>query len=170
MYRGNDDPQDSTPAGNEERSGSFTPFAAIFFIPLAFSVFLVFFLIFHIFVKCFLSHQPRQHGHQAQQPERRLDPTAMAFLPTFVFKEWDDHNPEDPTECAVCLSMLEPEDMAGLLPNCNHIFHAECIEKWLISSQSTCPICRAQVTPHPLVPMPPEPPAQARLPCAELLV
>ncbi|GAB4855088.1 hypothetical protein Ancab_023671 [Ancistrocladus abbreviatus] len=169
MYRGNDDPQDSTP-GNEYRSARSTPLVAIFSALLAFSVFLIFLIILHIYVKCCLSHQPRQHGHQAQQPERRLDSTAMAFLPTFIFKEWDDRNQEDPTECAVCLSTLEQEDMARLLPNCNHIFHAECIEKWLISSQSTCPICRTQVTPHDLVPMPPEPPAQAQLPCADLLV
>ncbi|GAB4855099.1 hypothetical protein Ancab_023682 [Ancistrocladus abbreviatus] len=115
MYRGNDDPQDSTPV-NEYRSGSFTPLVTIFSALLAVS---------------------------AQQPERRLDPKAMAFLPAFVFKEWGDRNQEDPTECAVCLSMLEQEDTARLLPNCNHIFHAECIQKWIISSQSTCPICRA---------------------------
>ncbi|GAB4855111.1 hypothetical protein Ancab_023694 [Ancistrocladus abbreviatus] len=147
MQGGNDDCQ----CGGDCTSGSFNPLVAVYFKVLAFLVFgHLLLVIFYTCARCFLSRRPRQHGHQAQRPERGLDPTAMAFLPTFVFKEWGDCNQEDPTKCAVCLSMLEQEDMARLLPNCNHIFHAQCIEDWLIRSQSTCPICRAQVTPHHL--------------------
>ncbi|GAB4855097.1 hypothetical protein Ancab_023680 [Ancistrocladus abbreviatus] len=150
VHGGNDDSQCST-IGNDYTRGSFNPLVAFFVIILAFLVFFhLLLVIFYTCARCFLSHRPRQHGHQAQRPERGLDPTAMAFLPTFVFKEWGDCNQEDPTKCAVCLSMLEQEDMARLLPNCNHIFHAQCIEDWLIRGQSTCPICRAQVTPHHL--------------------
>lgn len=50
-------------------------------------------------------------------------------------------------ECAVCLSALEGEEKAKLLPNCNHFFHVDCIDKWL-GSHSTCPICRAEVKPQ----------------------
>jgi E3 ubiquitin-protein ligase ATL41 len=50
-------------------------------------------------------------------------------------------------ECAVCLSIVEDEEMMRLLPNCNHSFHVGCIDKWL-ASHSTCPICRTKVEPR----------------------
>lgn len=45
----------------------------------------------------------------------------------------------------MCLNAIE--EKAKLLPNCNHFFHVGCIDTWL-SSQSTCPICRAEVKPR----------------------
>ncbi|PSS14484.1 RING-H2 finger protein [Actinidia chinensis var. chinensis] len=81
-------------------------------------------------------------AHEA--PKTGLDPAAIASLPLFVFKQSDG---DTSAECAVCLSLLEEgHDMARLLPNCKHTFHAECIDKWL-SSQSTCPICRTEAEP-----------------------
>lgn len=68
----------------------------------------------------------------------------IASLPIYIYKQNINGTG---TECAVCLSMLEEEEMARLLPNCKHTFHAECIDKWL-SSQSTCPICRTEAQPQ----------------------
>ena len=43
------------------------------------------------------------------------------------------------TECFVINSQITA-------CNCGHIFHEECIFRWLKSSQKTCPQCRAKVT------------------------
>ena len=40
-------------------------------------------------------------------------------------------------ECSICLE--ECENYIKL--NCNHIYHYECISKW-IKSSTTCPLCR----------------------------
>ncbi|PON81602.1 LOW QUALITY PROTEIN: 43kDa postsynaptic protein [Trema orientale] len=87
-------------------------------------------------------------------PKTGLEPSVIASLPLFAFNNsssrsstnTDPHNHS--SECAVCLSNLEEGEMARLLPNCNHSFHAECIDKWL-SSRSTCPICRTEAEPRP---------------------
>ncbi|KAF5481389.1 hypothetical protein F2P56_002044 [Juglans regia] len=132
-------------------------------VSLSVVIFLV--IALHIYARCVLRRQARRraairqlgltvaHARSSQQPKTGLDPTVIASLPVFVFKQRDDgddhHHSEDDasaTECAVCLSMLENEEMARLLPNCKHIFHAECIDKWL-GSHSTCPICRTEAKP-----------------------
>lgn len=49
-------------------------------------------------------------------------------------------------ECAVCLSEFEGHETLRLLPTCNHVFHADCIDTWL-TSRVTCPVCRTKVAP-----------------------
>ncbi|KAL2942155.1 RING-H2 finger protein ATL11 [Bienertia sinuspersici] len=50
------------------------------------------------------------------------------------------------SECVVCLGAFEDNDMLRLLPKCSHVFHQDCIDKWL-QSHSTCPLCRANLLP-----------------------
>ncbi|KAK7388326.1 hypothetical protein VNO78_23140 [Psophocarpus tetragonolobus] len=49
--------------------------------------------------------------------------------------------------CAVCLSQLKVEDEVRELMNCYHVFHRECIDRWLEHQHEhhnpTCPLCRA---------------------------
>ncbi|KAL6975901.1 RING-type E3 ubiquitin transferase [Sarracenia purpurea var. burkii] len=129
------------------------------------SVVVVIVTLLHIYARCVLRRHARRRAAMrllrlsvshpnggGEPPKTGLDPSVIAALPIFVFKH-AGRNDETETsgsggvECAVCLSFLEEEEMARLLPNCNHTFHAECIDKWL-SSQPTCPICRAEVEPH----------------------
>ncbi|XP_043700308.1 RING-H2 finger protein ATL5-like [Telopea speciosissima] len=72
-----------------------------------------------------------------------LDPSIIAALPIFVY----NGSSNAIKECPICLSNIEEEEMTILLPNCNHMFHAQCINVWL-NSQSTCPICRCGVAPQ----------------------
>ncbi|CAK9169367.1 unnamed protein product [Ilex paraguariensis] len=59
-------------------------------------------------------------------------------LPCFHYKVERENSP---LECAVCLENFMVGDKCRLLPKCNHIFHAECIDSWLLKT-AACPICR----------------------------
>ncbi|OIW11116.1 hypothetical protein TanjilG_22923 [Lupinus angustifolius] len=43
--------------------------------------------------------------------------------------------------CPICLSEYEPKEMLRTIPECNHYFHALCIDEWL-KMNATCPLCR----------------------------
>lgn len=53
--------------------------------------------------------------------------------------------------CAVCLNRLTANDEVRELRNCCHVFHRECMDRWLDhddhhnhdSHHKTCPLCRA---------------------------
>ncbi|OAY26956.1 brassinosteroid-responsive RING protein 1-like [Manihot esculenta] len=53
--------------------------------------------------------------------------------------------------CAVCLSQLKEHDEVRELRNCCHVFHKECIDRWVDhdhdhdhdDNHKTCPLCRA---------------------------
>lgn len=57
---------------------------------------------------------------------------------------------ENDHTCAICLCEFEEGDELRTLPECAHSFHAPCIDMWFYSHTS-CPICRADATPSPLV-------------------
>ncbi|KAK4262898.1 hypothetical protein QN277_028393 [Acacia crassicarpa] len=52
--------------------------------------------------------------------------------------------PNDNT-CSICLSEYEPKETLRTIPDCNHYFHAHCIDEWL-RMNATCPVCRNSPT------------------------
>ncbi|CAK8563910.1 unnamed protein product [Lathyrus sativus] len=74
------------------------------------------------------------------------------MLPLTSFGEIIERHPEtqdSSTTCAVCLNKMKMEDEVRELMNCCHVFHRECIDKWLEhgleneNHNQTCPLCRA---------------------------
>ncbi|PIN13871.1 hypothetical protein CDL12_13503 [Handroanthus impetiginosus] len=66
--------------------------------------------------------------------------------------------------CAVCLKRLRKSSLVWELSNCCHVFHKQCLERWLAyDNRLTCPLCRASlITVSSLPPVsPPQPPSWA---------
>ncbi|XP_061371406.1 RING-H2 finger protein ATL47-like isoform X2 [Gastrolobium bilobum] len=71
-----------------------------------------------------------------------LDQAFIDALPVFLYEEIIGL--KEPFDCAVCLCQFSEQDMLRLLPICNHAFHIDCIDTWLLSN-STCPLCRGSL-------------------------
>lgn len=68
-------------------------------------------------------------------------------LPGFMFRDKAKKKEEKEEKicCSICLVDYEAEDAVTHLPRCNHLFHINCIEPWLLSGHLTCPLCRSFV-------------------------
>jgi len=77
--------------------------------------------------------------------KRSISKTDLEKLPCYdyVAKE----NGSNPLDCAICLENFTIGDKCRLLPICKHIFHAQCVDKWLLKTP-ICPICRSRVCSH----------------------
>ena len=60
-------------------------------------------------------------------------------------KQIDKLCKEGNSDCPICMAPWELPAIVKKLPDCTHIFHAECIDAWL-RQNSNCPVCRAPVT------------------------
>ncbi|XP_043714837.1 E3 ubiquitin-protein ligase ATL6-like [Telopea speciosissima] len=79
---------------------------------------------------------------------RGLDPAVIETFSTFAYSHVKDHKlGNGALECAVCLNEFVDDDTIRLLlPNCDHVFHPDCIDAWL-SKRTTCPVCRVNLVP-----------------------
>ncbi|XVE64572.1 hypothetical protein DITRI_Ditri07aG0111100 [Diplodiscus trichospermus] len=58
----------------------------------------------------------------------------------------ENHN----TVCTVCLESMEKSDEIRELCKCYHVFHKECLDRWVNEGQVTCPLCRCTLYPEPV--------------------
>lgn len=65
---------------------------------------------------------------------------AMKALPIIVYSCNSKPGPMPP-DCPICLAEFAEGENMRILPNCNHGFHVECIDKWFVT-HSSCPMCR----------------------------
>ncbi|CAK7329044.1 unnamed protein product [Dovyalis caffra] len=69
------------------------------------------------------------------RPQRQLLPVPCRF----------EELQEEGVCCSICLMELEKEDEVSQLSRCMHIFHMDCIEKWIERDHFTCPLCRNSI-------------------------
>lgn len=93
--------------------------------------------------------QRRLHGLPTTTFDRQLVvraisgldlPTIESYPKTVLGQSCRLPNPSDDT-CSVCLSDYQPKEILKSIPECNHYFHATCIDEWL-KLNGTCPLCR----------------------------
>ena len=49
--------------------------------------------------------------------------------------------------CSICQDELSKDNIIRQL-GCSHIYHKECIDKYLLEYSNKCPICRTKITDH----------------------
>ncbi|KAI4386091.1 hypothetical protein MLD38_004055 [Melastoma candidum] len=87
------------------------------------------------------SNRPRRFT-QSDAPScstfrKGIDPRVLDSLPVFSYSGEAKYQ----VDCAICLGEFEEEERVKAIPCCEHVFHAECIDRWLRSNRS-CPVCR----------------------------
>lgn len=66
-----------------------------------------------------------------------------------TFSDITERMPGVSDTCAVCLSQLDEHDEVRELRNCRHVFHKDCIDRWVDhdadhdDNHNSCPLCRA---------------------------
>ncbi|KAI8384905.1 uncharacterized protein BYT42DRAFT_564011 [Radiomyces spectabilis] len=85
-------------------------------------------------------------------PARPPTTTQAAIDATLPVILWSDDSSQKYNEqCLVCLDQFAPKQAVRVL-KCRHVFHMECVDRWLVEGHNSCPVCRGvpvQSTPSP---------------------
>ncbi|KAJ4979633.1 hypothetical protein NE237_010413 [Protea cynaroides] len=93
-----------------------------------------------------------------------LDENIIKSYPKLVLGESKRLPKPNNGPCAICLMEYRPKETLRCLPDCQHCFHADCIDEWL-RINATCPICRNSPVPS-AVPTPVSTPLSELVPLA----
>jgi hypothetical protein len=83
--------------------------------------------------------------HWCFQHYRIVDPSYQKPVKPNVDLIKIDSKTED---CSICYNLLN-DPTKIVITNCNHIFHLECIQKWIatrVTIRPSCPNCRTRMT------------------------
>ncbi|CAH9073278.1 unnamed protein product [Cuscuta europaea] len=128
----------------------------LLFLLIFFSLILAILFIFFYFVcKCTCGSRIRSSSRGSGQPPRAqaeakkggLDAESVESLPAVTYASvvvGDGEAEAERNECCICLGLFEEAEMVKVMPDCCHLFHAQCVDTWL-SNRSSCPLCRASL-------------------------
>lgn len=77
-------------------------------------------------------------SYLARSKNNGLDPKKVESLPVHAY---EGGGAKQGIDCAICLAEFQEREWVKEIPYCRHVFHSDCIDKWL-SSHVTCPLCR----------------------------
>ncbi|CAO3590142.1 unnamed protein product [Absidia cylindrospora] len=82
-------------------------------------------------------------------PARPVTTTQQAIDATLPIYSWSDETTkqtmlQDTERCLVCLDDFVPKHSVRVL-KCRHVFHVECVDRWLVEAHNSCPVCRGAV-------------------------
>ncbi|KAL7191039.1 hypothetical protein ACSBR2_023169 [Camellia fascicularis] len=58
-----------------------------------------------------------------------------------------DEDVEKEVSCAVCWDCINRRHEVRDLCNCSHVFHRDCLDRWVDEGRVTCPLCRSMLLP-----------------------
>lgn len=77
-------------------------------------------------------------------PARPVTTTQAAIDAVTPVIPWSDdtkHRAKGTERCLVCLDDFVPKQSVRVL-KCAHVFHQECVDRWLCETHNSCPVCR----------------------------
>ncbi len=134
-----EEPECMDPKDNLFLAFSLWFFKIAIWILTTFMIIIVIFLMISL-IREFLLH-PAFHGPG-------LPEDVINNLPLVKYKDYVDpssQNKKKEDVCPICLEQFELDEDVRMIPNCEHIYHVNCIKTWL-DGNTICPYCRGEIS------------------------
>lgn len=61
-----------------------------------------------------------------------------------------EYDIKDRDLCSICTDVFENDSTITILPSCIHLFHKDCIMRWVTECKNKCPLCNKEITETPI--------------------
>ncbi|CAN1307971.1 RING-H2 finger protein ATL8 [Linum perenne] len=107
--------------------------------------FLIIFTYHLLITRCFSRRRPADASAAAGGVGEKV----LRGIPAVVYSEGDNGGLLTPldgkvNDCVICIGELTEGETVRFMPGCGHVFHASCVDGWLMRNCS-CPTCRAPI-------------------------
>nr|KAJ0193248.1 hypothetical protein LSAT_V11C800415410 [Lactuca sativa] len=140
-------PSPSPPKPSPKLLSIFLKVIVMFLILSLFLLFLGLAAILLLLAGSFL-HRRRQRLRLRSPPPRTSSSFSLHdiqnHIPPFQYPAADKSTAAASDDCSICLEYFNEGEICRVLPVCDHVFHARCVDKWL-TKVPNCPICRTRV-------------------------
>ncbi|NP_001145884.1 Receptor homology region transmembrane domain- and RING domain-containing protein 2 precursor [Zea mays] len=109
-----------------------------------------------VLAACFFARRHQIRRDRARLPQTRefhgMNSRLVKAMPSLIFTKVQEDDCTSAT-CAICLEDYSAGEKLRVLP-CRHKFHAACVDLWLTSWRTFCPVCKRDAnagTPDPPV-------------------
>ncbi|KAL8138429.1 hypothetical protein V2J09_004430 [Rumex salicifolius] len=92
------------------------------------------------------TQQAAVNPHPAASNEGLDQATIDTYTKVVVGESKRLPGPNDDDTCPICLSEFKTKETLRCVPECQHCFHADCIDEWL-RIKGSCPLCRKLPSP-----------------------
>lgn len=79
-----------------------------------------------------------------QQQQQGLSLTEIHQVSELMLNESSSDEEEEPKICSICQQNLEWDIIIRKINECNHEYHVNCIDRWLVE-HTNCPTCRREL-------------------------
>ncbi|KAL6659598.1 hypothetical protein ACP70R_003638 [Stipagrostis hirtigluma subsp. patula] len=97
-----------------------------------------------VLATCFFVRRHQIRRDRARMPQARqfhgMSSQLVKAMPSLIFTKVQEDNCTSST-CAICLEDYSVGEKIRVLP-CRHKFHAACVDLWLTSWRTFCPVCK----------------------------
>mmetsp|Transcript_52448 Transcript_52448/g.125318 ORF Transcript_52448/g.125318 Transcript_52448/m.125318 type:complete len:341 (-) Transcript_52448:120-1142(-) len=84
---------------------------------------------------------PKKAGVASRRPRSQAVVERSILPANFLSQAWSQRRGDE--ICGACLLGVEDDAEVGLVDNCSHIFHYECVQRWS-QTENSCPQCKVR--------------------------
>ena len=84
------------------------------------------------------------HPDYHRQPDYQLYVESDHLDQVLALPSWTHRAEAPPLECPICQTDQVAGHLIRALP-CGHLFHQNCVDRWLCTVRPSCPLCRAHI-------------------------
>ncbi len=101
-----------------------------------------------MFVTNYMNSEEENKNEYKEDNDIKNNDINSINIHSYLYDDLDEKTKENNDNCSICFEKINSEDVLSIT-SCNHIYHYNCLDKWIESKKECldilCPLCRTNL-------------------------